>query len=119
MSEVLLDVKNLSIIYKTDLETVYAVNDVDFSLKRGETLGIVGETGAGKTTTALALLRLLPERVGQITSGTIEFEGDDLLATDMASMREIRGDKISMIFHDLPGSHDLSEPCYACRQADL
>ena len=100
MSEVLLDVKNLSIIYKTDLETVYAVNDVDFSLKRGETLGIVGETGAGKTTTALALLRLLPERVGQITSGTIEFEGDDLLATDMASMREIRGDKISMIFQD-------------------
>jgi len=100
MSEVLLDVKNLSIIYKTDLETVYAVNDVDFSLKRGETLGIVGETGAGKTTTALALLRLLPERVGRITSGTIEFEGDDLLATDMASMREIRGDKISMIFQD-------------------
>ena len=100
MSEVLLDVKNLSIIYKTDLETVYAVNDVDFSLKRGETLGIVGETGAGKTTTALALLRLLPERVGQITSGTIEFEGDDLLATDMASMREIRGEKIYMIFQD-------------------
>ena len=100
MSEVLLDVKNLSIIYKTDLETVYAVNDVDFSLKRGETLGIVGETGAGKTTTALALLRLLPERVGKITSGTIDFEGADLLSADMNTMREIRGDKISMIFQD-------------------
>jgi len=100
MSEKILDVKNLSIVYKTDLETVYAVNDISFSLERGETLGIVGETGAGKTTTALSLLRLLPEKVGQVTGGSIEFLGHDILTVDDHQIRDIRGDKISMIFQD-------------------
>jgi len=100
MDNKLLDVKDLSIIYKTDLETVYAVNDISFSVGRGETLGIVGETGAGKTTTALSLLRLLPGRVGKITSGEILFEGRDILKASEREMRDIRGDKISMIFQD-------------------
>lgn len=100
MSKKLLDVHDLSIVYQTDLETVRAVNGISFTLNRGETLGIVGETGAGKTTTALALLRLLPERVGVITGGGITFDGMDLLDLDSDSMREIRGDKISMIFQD-------------------
>ena len=61
-TEKMLDIKDLSVIYKTDLETVYAVNDVTLSLEKGATLGLVGETGAGKTTLALTLMRLLPER---------------------------------------------------------
>ena len=60
--EEILKVEDLSIIYKTDLETVYAVNGISFSLKQGETMGLVGETGAGKTTTAMAIMGLLPKR---------------------------------------------------------
>ena len=96
----LLEVQDLSIIYKTDLETVYAVNNISFSLKKGETLGIVGETGAGKTTTALALMRLLPEKIGVVTGGGIQFEGEDLLALPAKEMRGIRGKRIAMIFQD-------------------
>ena len=100
MEENLLQVKDLEIIYKTDLETVHAVNGISFDLKKGETLGLVGETGAGKTTTALALMRLLPERVGRIEGGEIYFDGRDLLKESDHQMREIRGARISMIFQD-------------------
>lgn len=100
MSEEILKVNDLNVIYKTDLDTVYAVNGISFSINRGETLGIVGETGAGKTTTALAILRLLPERTGRITKGSIEFYGENLLQLPEAKMRLIRGGKISMIFQD-------------------
>lgn len=100
MNEKILDVCNLNVIYKTDLETVFAVNNVSFSINKGETLGIVGETGAGKTTTALSLLRLLPERVGKITNGSINFNGIDLLSLSSNEICDIRGDKISMIFQD-------------------
>ncbi|MGN0658272.1 MAG: ABC transporter ATP-binding protein [Emergencia sp.] len=100
MKEKLLKVKDLEIIYKTDLETVYAVNGISFELNRGETLGLVGETGAGKTTTALSLLRLLPERTARITAGEIEFEGRNLLDYSEKEMQRIRGEKISMIFQD-------------------
>ena len=62
MCEKLLEVKNVNVKYVTDLETVHAVNDISFELNRGETIGIVGETGAGKTTTALTIMGLLPER---------------------------------------------------------
>ena len=96
----LLEVQGLSIIYKTDLETVYAVNNISFSLKKGETLGIVGETGAGKTTTALALMRLLPEKIGIVTGGGIRFESEDLLTLPAKEMRGIRGKRIAMIFQD-------------------
>jgi peptide/nickel transport system ATP-binding protein len=100
MSEKLLEVKNLEIVYKTDLETVCAVNNISFSLGKEETLGIVGETGAGKTTTALSLLRLLPERIGIVTGGTIEFDGMDLMSLSENQIRSIRGERIAMIFQD-------------------
>ncbi|WP_313346041.1 ABC transporter ATP-binding protein [Sedimentibacter sp.] len=100
MSEEILKIKDLNVIYKTDLETVYAVNKISFSLNRGETLGIVGETGAGKTTAALSILRLLPERTGKITKGSVEFCGENLLNLSESKMRLIRGKKISMIFQD-------------------
>lgn len=96
----LLEVKGLEIIYKTDLETVYAVNKVSFSLEKGHTLGIVGETGAGKTTTALAILRLLPERTARIVGGEVLFNGENLMELDKNSIRDVRGEKISMIFQD-------------------
>ena len=64
--EEILKVEDLSIIYKTDLETVYAVNGISFSLKQGETMGLVGETGAGKTTTAMGIMGLLPKRTASL-----------------------------------------------------
>ena len=75
MSEKLLEIKDLHVMYRTDLETVYAVNGVDLELSTGETLGLVGETGAGKTTLALSILRLLPDRTGRITQGEIHYNG--------------------------------------------
>ncbi len=100
MSEELLKVKDLNVIYKTDLETVYALNGISFDLKKGETLGLVGETGAGKTTTALSILRLLPERNARVTGGEIWFDGIDILTESEKTMQGIRGEKISMIFQD-------------------
>ena len=99
-AEKMLDIKDLSVVYKTDLETVYAVNGVTLSLEKGATLGLVGETGAGKTTLALTLMRLLPERTGKVTSGSITFEGENIIDLPEAQMRKIRGDKIAMIFQD-------------------
>ena len=99
-TEKLLEIKDLSITYVTDDATVYAVNGLNLELFSGETLGLVGETGAGKTTTALAIMRLLPERVGKITSGTIRFDGIDITAASEAEMRTLRGNRISMIFQD-------------------
>ncbi len=100
MSEQLLKVTDLRIDYKTDLETVHAVNGISFTLDKGEVLGLVGETGAGKTTTALSILGLLPERTARINEGTIEFEGRNTLELSEKEMRKIRGEKISMIFQD-------------------
>lgn len=100
MSEPLLKVKDLEVIYKTDLETVQAVNKISFELNKGETLGLVGETGAGKTTTALAILRLLPERNARVLGGSIEFDGHSIFDITEKEMQKIRGEKISMIFQD-------------------
>ena len=100
MNDNLLEIQDLEVVYKTDLETVQAVNRISLQLERGQTLGIVGETGAGKTTTALALLRLLPERTARILRGSIRFDGQDLLTLKESEMRDIRGEKISMIFQD-------------------
>ena len=96
----ILKVKDLSILYKTDLETVYAVNHVSFTLNKGQTLGLVGEPGAGKTTTALGIMSLLPKRTARVTSGEILFEGQDLLKMSEKELLGIRGQKISMIFQD-------------------
>jgi peptide/nickel transport system ATP-binding protein len=100
MIDTLLEVENLAIVYQTDLETVHAVNGISFRLDKGRTMGLVGETGAGKTTTALALLRLLPERIGKVSGGGISFAGRDLLTLSQSEMCKIRGKKISMIFQD-------------------
>lgn len=100
MSENILNVENLVIHYETDEEVVEAVNNISFSMKKGEVLGLVGETGAGKTTTALGLMRLLPDKVGHIIQGTVELDGENLLEKSEREMRGIRGKKISMIFQD-------------------
>jgi peptide/nickel transport system ATP-binding protein len=96
----LLEIKDLEVVYRTDEETVRAVNGISLALSRRETLGLVGETGAGKTTLALSLLRLLPERTGRIIGGEIIFDGVNILSLAEAEMRAIRGESISMIFQD-------------------
>lgn len=100
MSNNLLEIKNLHVVYKTDTDDVYAVNGVNLAIKKGETMGLVGETGAGKSTIALSTMGLLPERVGMITDGSIIFDGKELQSASEAEMREIRGNDISMIFSD-------------------
>ena len=100
MSDKILEVSDLQIRYVTDEETVRAVNGVSFTLERGESIGLVGETGAGKTTTALGIMGLVPDPPGEIVGGSILFEDQDLLKLPEKQMREIRGGKISMIFQD-------------------
>ena len=99
-SKTILEVRNLNVVYETDLETVYAVNGVSFTVKEGETLGLVGETGAGKSTTALSILRLLAENTGKIREGSILFDGEDILEMDNLALQKLRGEDISMIFQD-------------------
>ena len=96
----LLEIRDLTVLYHTEEDDVHALTNVSLTLKKGETLGLVGETGAGKTTTALSIMRLLPKRVGEICSGEIFFEGRDLLKATDADIRAIRGASISMIFQD-------------------
>lgn len=100
MQDSFLDIKDLVIHYSTADGEVEAVNGISFSLNKGETLGLVGETGAGKTTTALGILRLVPNPPGKILGGEINFEGRDLLKISEKEMRKVRGNKISMIFQD-------------------
>ncbi len=100
MAEKLLEIKDVVIRYHTDNGIAHAVNGVTLSLDKGETLGLVGETGAGKTTTALGIMRLLPEAVGKVEAGSILLEGVDLLTISDEAMREKRGQDISMIFQD-------------------
>lgn len=87
-------------MYRTDDDEIFALNGVNLSIERGKTIGLVGETGAGKTTTALSILRLLPEKVGIFTRGDIHMEGRSLFRMTEADMRLLRGNDISMIFQD-------------------
>lgn len=96
----LLEIKNLTVHYSTDNGVVHAVENLDLEIAYGETLGFVGETGAGKTTTALSIMRILPDPPGKIINGEILFEGEDLLKKSSKSMQKIRGEKIAMIFQD-------------------
>ena len=98
--EPLLEIKDLSVQYITSDGVVEAVNSISLQVDRGETLGLVGETGAGKTTTALSILRLLPDPPGKITGGDIRFQGESLLEKSEKEMHSIRGGRISMIFQD-------------------
>ena len=96
----LLSVRDLQVVYHTKKHDVHAVNGISFDMQRKKTLGFVGETGAGKTTTALSLLRLLPERTAKVLHGSILFEGKDLMQLSERDMQKIRGEKIAMIFQD-------------------
>lgn len=96
----LLEIEDLHVHYKARGKVVYALNGLNLKVERGEKLGLVGETGAGKTTMALSILRLLPEKVGEIVSGGIRYDGDDLLAQSEAYMLGLRGKRVSMIFQD-------------------
>lgn len=96
----LLTIRDLHVEYRTEDGTVYAVNGVNLDIDKGETLGLVGETGAGKTTTALSVLRLLPDRTGFITGGSIDLAGMNVLSAKEGDLRAIRGNMASMIFQD-------------------
>lgn len=96
----LLSIKDLHVRYTTDNGTVQAVSGLNLSIEKGQTLGLVGETGAGKTTMAMSVMRLIAEPPGRITDGEILFEGQDLLKASPATMRKVRGGKIAMIFQD-------------------
>ena len=96
----LLEIKDLRVQYETSDGIVKALNGVDISLDEGMTLGLVGETGAGKTTLAKSIMRIIPQPPGKIVSGEILYNGQDLLQMDIAEVRKIRGQHISMIFQD-------------------
>jgi peptide/nickel transport system ATP-binding protein len=98
--ETVLEVKNLKTVFFTNSGLFKAVDDVSFSVRRGETLAIVGESGCGKSVTALSVMRLVPDPPGKIVGGEIVLEGKNLLALDDEAMRKIRGNRISMIFQE-------------------
>lgn len=98
--DVLLEVQNLQTIFDTDAGLIRAVDGVDFTIQRGEVLGLVGESGCGKSVTSLSLMRLIPQPPGKIVDGQVTFEGRDLLQLSQAEMRRIRGNRISMIFQE-------------------
>jgi peptide/nickel transport system ATP-binding protein len=100
MREKLLEIKNLKVVYSTEEKVVEAVNHIDLTIHRGEALGLIGETGAGKTTTALSILNLIPDPPGKILEGEIDYNGTNLLSLNQKAMRSVRGNKISMIFQD-------------------
>lgn len=100
MSDTILEIKHLSVRYATMDGVSEAVSDVSLSIETGETLGLVGETGAGKTTTALSILNLLPTPPAEVTSGEIWFQGENVLTMPEHQIQSIRGNQISMIFQD-------------------
>ncbi|MEX2376032.1 MAG: ABC transporter ATP-binding protein [Dehalococcoidia bacterium] len=96
----LLEVNNLKTYFFTDEGVVRAVNGVTWHLDEGETLGLVGESGCGKSVTAMSILRLIPNPPGRIVDGSIMFEGQDLLKLDETELRAIRGNRIAMVFQE-------------------
>ena len=99
-SEPLLEIKGLSVSFETDEGSVQALDAVDFEMGHGQTLGLVGESGCGKSVTALSIMRLLPKPIGCVTAGSILFQGEDLLKLSPDGIREIRGNEIGMIFQE-------------------
>jgi peptide/nickel transport system ATP-binding protein len=100
IEQTVLDVKGLQTVFFTSSGLFKAVEDVSFNVRRGETLAIVGESGCGKSVTALSIMRLVPDPPGRIVGGSIKLEGTDLLDLDEDRMRQIRGNRISMIFQE-------------------
>lgn len=96
----ILEVKNLKTYFNTDAGVVKAVDGVSYSLKKGEVLGVVGESGSGKSVTSLSIMKLIPSPPGKIVGGEILLDGEDVLKMSEGELREMRGDKISMIFQD-------------------
>ncbi len=100
MSERVLDIKDLVVQYHTDEGVVEAVNGITINLDKGRTLGLVGETGAGKTTTARSIMRLIQSPPGKMTQGSIHLNGKDIMAASEKELEKIRGAQVSMIFQD-------------------
>ena len=100
MGETLLEVRNLKTYFYTDSGVVPAVDGVSFSMQKGETIGIVGESGCGTSVLALSIMRLIPDPPGRIVGGEIIFEGEDILDKSQGDMRRIRGNEIAMIFQE-------------------
>jgi peptide/nickel transport system ATP-binding protein/oligopeptide transport system ATP-binding protein len=100
MTEKLIEAKGLRTTFYTERGRLDAIDGIDFYIKKGETLGVVGESGCGKTVTALSLLKLIAYPPGRITGGEVWFEGEDILRKPEAQMKSIRGNKISMIFQE-------------------
>lgn len=98
--DIILQVKNLVTVFHTENGTARAVDDISFELKKGSTLGIVGESGCGKSVTSLSIMRLLPKPFGQIEKGEIRFKDTDILKLAPEKIHEIRGNRISMIFQE-------------------
>ena len=99
-ADAILEVEGLRTVFFTASGLVRAVEDVSFTLRRGEVLAVVGESGCGKSITALSLMRLVPTPPGRIVAGTVKLEGRDLLAISEAEMRDVRGNAMSMIFQE-------------------
>lgn len=100
MPELLLEVKGLKTEFKRDGGSITAVSGVDFHIRKGEVLGLVGESGCGKSVTSLSIMRLLKDTPGKITGGSVEFEGKDLVRLVEKQMRQIRGKDMAMIFQE-------------------
>ncbi|MGB8451376.1 MAG: ABC transporter ATP-binding protein [Anaerocolumna sp.] len=100
MADKLLEVKNLRTEFKRDKTMVTAVSDISFTIHKGEVLGLVGESGCGKSVTSLSIMRLLTDTPGKVTNGEVLFEGKDLLKYPESEMRKIRGSKMGMIFQE-------------------
>ena len=98
--DIVLNIEDLTVYYELERETVKAVNGISICLEKGKTLGLVGETGAGKTTTALSILQLIPDPPGVIKKGKIEVCGHDMRSLKPAQLEKIRGKEVSMIFQD-------------------
>ena len=100
MKDLLLEVKNLKTHFYTDEGVVQAVDGMSFNIKKGETLGMIGESGCGKSVSALSIMRLIPEPPGRIIEGEINFQGQNLRGKSEAQMRRIRGNEIAMVFQE-------------------
>ena len=98
--EKLLEIKDFSVKFETGRAVAYALNGVNLTINKGEALGLVGESGAGKTTTALGMLNLIPQPAGKVTGGDILFEGKSVFKMSQKELMDMRGDKISMIFQN-------------------